>query len=71
MRRPRAAQGCRRRSWAVGGDVFGDAAIKFHESEGIGARFVVKPGHATGTAAIFVDAAAQNEIIGALGAARI
>jgi sugar/nucleoside kinase (ribokinase family) len=56
---------------AVGGDVFGVAAIKFHESEGIGARFVVKPGHATGTAAIFVDAAAQNEIIGALGAARI
>jgi ribokinase len=53
---------------AVGGDVFADEAKKFYRSEGIAARFIVKPGHATGTAAILVNAAAENEILVALGA---
>jgi ribokinase len=53
---------------AVGRDVFAEGAKKFYESEGIGARFAEKPGHATGTAAIIVNAAGENEIIVALGA---
>jgi ribokinase len=53
---------------AVGADVFADGARRFYEAEGIGARFAVKPAHATGTAAIIVNAAAENEIIVALGA---
>jgi ribokinase len=53
---------------AVGADVFAEGARKFYASEGIGARFAVKPGHATGTAAIIVNEAAENEIIVALGA---
>jgi len=53
---------------AVGADVFADGARRFYAAEGIGARFAVKPGHATGTAAIIVNAAAENEIIVALGA---
>jgi ribokinase len=53
---------------AVGADVFAEGARRFYESEGIGARFAVKPAHATGTAAIIVNAAAENEIIVALGA---
>lgn len=53
---------------AVGADVFADAAKKFYRDEGIGARFVTKPKHATGTAAILVNAQGQNEIIVALGA---
>ena len=53
---------------AVGRDVFAEAAKKFYTAEGIAARFVEKPAHATGTAAILVNAAAQNEIVVALGA---
>jgi ribokinase len=53
---------------AVGADVFADGARAFYASEGIGARFAVKPGHATGTAAVVVNAAAENEIVVALGA---
>ena len=53
---------------AVGADVFAEGARKFYRAEGIGARFAVKPAHATGTAAIIVNAAAENEIIVALGA---
>ncbi len=53
---------------AVGNDVFAEAAKKFYKAEGIGARFITKPKHATGTAAILVNASAQNEIIVALGA---
>jgi ribokinase len=53
---------------AVGADVFAGGVRKFYAAEGIGARFVEKPGHATGTAAIIVDARGQNEIIVALGA---
>jgi len=53
---------------AVGRDVFAADAKKFYRSEGIGARFVEKPPHATGTAAILVNAVGQNEIVVALGA---
>lgn len=53
---------------AVGRDVFGDSARRFYEVERIGAHFIVKPGHATATAAILLNAAAQNEIVVALGA---
>jgi ribokinase len=53
---------------AVGPDVFAGGVRKFYAAEGIGARFIEKPGHATGTAAIIVDARGQNEIIVALGA---
>jgi ribokinase len=53
---------------AVGSDVFAEGARRFYKSEKIGARFAVKPAHATGTAAIIVNAAAENEIIVALGA---
>jgi ribokinase len=53
---------------AVGRDTFAADAKKFYRAEGIGARFVEKPPHATGTAAILVNAAGQNEIIVALGA---
>jgi ribokinase len=53
---------------AVGPDVFAGGVRKFYAAEGIGARFVEKPAHATGTAAIIVDARGQNEIIVALGA---
>jgi ribokinase len=53
---------------AVGADVFAEGARRFYKSEGIGARFVVKGAHATGTAAILVNSAAENEIIVALGA---
>ncbi|HWA10610.1 MAG TPA: ribokinase [Opitutaceae bacterium] len=53
---------------AVGRDVFSGAARKFYRDEGIAARFVEKPARATGTAAILLNAAAQNEIVVALGA---
>ena len=53
---------------AVGRDVFAGAAKKFYQAEGIGARFITKPPHATATAAILVNASGQNEIIVALGA---
>jgi ribokinase len=53
---------------AVGDDVFAEGARKFYESEGIDARFVAKTGHATGTAAILVNAVGENEIVVALGA---
>ena len=53
---------------AVGRDIFAEGARKFYEEEGIGARWAVKPAHSTGTAAILVNAAAENEIVVALGA---
>jgi len=53
---------------AVGRDAFAAAAKEFYRAEGIVARFVEKAPHATGTAAILVNAAGQNEIIVALGA---
>lgn len=53
---------------AVGADAFARVARDFYAAEGIPARFVAKPKHATGTAAILVDDAGQNEIVVALGA---
>lgn len=53
---------------AVGDDSFGADAKKFYAAEGIGAQFVVKASHPTGTAAVLVDHRGQNEIIVALGA---
>ncbi len=53
---------------AVGTDLFAAGARAFYKAEGIRSHFVVKPAHATGTAAIFVNARAENEIIVALGA---
>ncbi|HEY0947416.1 MAG TPA: ribokinase [Opitutaceae bacterium] len=53
---------------AVGRDAFAADARRFYRANGIGARFIEKAGHATGTAAILVNASGQNEIIVALGA---
>ncbi len=53
---------------AVGRDAFARDARIFYRTEGIAARFVEKPPHATGTAGILVNAHGQNEIIVALGA---
>jgi ribokinase len=53
---------------AVGRDAFGAEAARFLRAEGVDARLAVKPGEATGAAAILVDAASQNEIIVAIGA---
>jgi ribokinase len=53
---------------AVGSDAFAEVARKFYRAERIAARFVAKPPHATGTAAILVDAHGQNQIIVSLGA---
>ncbi|MDF3057840.1 MAG: ribokinase [Rariglobus sp.] len=53
---------------AVGRDTFAAGARAFYKAEKIAARFVEKPGHATGTAAILVNTSGQNEIVVALGA---
>lgn len=53
---------------AVGRDVFAEGARRFYRAEGIGARFIVKPKHATATAAVLVNQDGQNEIVVALGA---
>lgn len=53
---------------AVGRDTFAADARAFYRREKIAARFIEKPGHATGTAAILVGANGQNEIVVALGA---
>ena len=53
---------------AVGRDAFAEDARRFYRANKIGARFIEKPRHATGTAGILVSAAGQNEIIVALGA---
>lgn len=53
---------------AVGRDAFAAEARKFYAAEGIGARFITKPRHATATAGILVNATGQNEIVVALGA---
>jgi len=53
---------------AVGNDLFAAGANDFYKSERIGAQFVAKARHATGTAAILVNARGENEIIVALGA---
>lgn len=53
---------------AVGRDPFATAAREFYRREKIAARLIEKPGHATGTAAILVDARGENQIVVALGA---
>jgi ribokinase len=53
---------------AVGTDAFAAVAEAFYRENGIAARFVSKPRHATGTAAILVNDEGQNEIVVALGA---
>jgi ribokinase len=53
---------------AVGADAFAAVARDFYAENQIAARFVPKPRLATGTAAILVDDAGQNEIVVALGA---
>ncbi len=53
---------------AVGRDPFADGARAFLTAEGIDHRLAEKPLHATGTAAILVDSAGQNQIVVALGA---
>ena len=53
---------------AVGRDEFAAVAEAFYRTEKITARFVAKPAHATGTAAILVDHCGQNQIVVALGA---
>ena len=53
---------------AVGADTFAAGARAFYKAEKIAARFIEKPGHATGTAAILVSESGQNEIVVALGA---
>ncbi len=53
---------------AVGEDAFAEVARRFYAANKIAARFVPKPKHATGTAAILVDDGGQNEIVVALGA---
>lgn len=53
---------------AVGRDTFAAGAKAFYQAEKIAARFIEKPGHATGTAAILVSETGQNEIVVALGA---
>jgi len=53
---------------ALGNDGLAREARDFHRREGIFARFATRPRLATGTAAILVNAAGENEIIVALGA---
>ncbi len=53
---------------AVGADAFAEVARRFYADNGIAARFIPKPKHATGTAGILVDDSGQNEIVVALGA---
>lgn len=53
---------------ALGPDAFADGAKHFLNGEGIEHHFAAKSGHATGTAAILVDATGQNQIVVALGA---
>lgn len=53
---------------AIGDDAFGRDAQAFYAAEGIAAHWAVKPKHPTGSAAILVNAAGQNQIIVALEA---
>lgn len=52
----------------MGKDVFARDAKTFYRENKIAARWIEKPGHATGTAGILVNAEGQNEIVVALGA---
>ena len=53
---------------AIGNDAFGRDAKAFYRAEGIAAKWAIKPKHPTGSAAILVNDAGQNEIIVALSA---
>jgi len=53
---------------AVGRDAFAAQAQAFYGAEKIACLLATKPAHATGTAAIIVNANGQNEIVVALGA---
>ncbi len=53
---------------AVGKDAFAGVAKAFYRENNIAARWIEKPGHATGTAGILVNDEGQNEIVVALGA---
>jgi len=53
---------------AVGRDAFGESARRFHELEGIDALLAEFSEEATGTAAILINEAGENEIVVALGA---
>lgn len=53
---------------AVGEDAFAAEARRFYRANRIGARFIPKPRHATGTAGILVNASGENEIVVSLGA---
>ncbi len=53
---------------ALGLDAFADGAKRFLTAEGVQHHFAAKAEHATGTAAILVDATGQNQIVVALGA---
>ncbi len=53
---------------AIGDDAFGRDAQAFYQAEGIAAHWAVKAKHPTGSAAILVNAAGQNQIIVALAA---
>jgi len=53
---------------AIGDDAFGRDAKAFYKSEGIRAKWAVKPTTPTGSAAILVNDAGQNEIIVVLAA---
>lgn len=53
---------------AVGRDPFAQGARDFLAGEGIRHHLTAKDGHATGCAAILVDASGQNQIVVALGA---
>lgn len=53
---------------AIGHDALGREAKAFYRAEGIAAKWATKPRHPTGSAAILVNDAGQNEIIVALSA---
>jgi len=53
---------------AVGDDYFGHNAPAFFEKEGIEHHLAVKKKHATGNAAIWVDANGRNDIVVSIGA---
>lgn len=53
---------------ACGDDALGAGAQSLAAREGIDGRWQIQSQHATGTAAILLDASAQNEIVVALGA---
>lgn len=47
----------------MGRDAFTQQVRAFYRKENIGCRVAIKPGHATGTAVILINAEGQNEIV--------